>query len=211
MQKNNVNIEELLKTKWKIAESQFNDFYTKCHFFLMPLLNAKILNDKNFKKHYINSYIDDEERRLLLEGCILLHFKTTDIYNDLSPTWDDLFNTIENSNNCRYYYYTGNNSINNEAVVALEIPKEYINDYKLILSGKYSQTSQSYKRKILHYFSKYKDLYNTLRGVLYKEEWIKKEIEAFLKVPISNKNEFWDRFSTEREVFRWKNKKYDSK
>ena len=206
MIKNKQDIEQLLENKWRIkGDSYFDsDFYTKTHFFLMPLLNNKLVNNVHFPKHYINSYLNDEEKNTFLNNIILIHFRTTDISEQESHTWNILYNQIINMDNeCCYYYYVGNNKIKNEIIFAFRIDNDFISDYQLLLNNKYSQTSDFYKKRILDFHKNNGASYPILKGILFKEDWLKKKIEFVINQTIPSTNEYWDNFVSQREFFRY--------
>lgn len=202
-----VEIEELLENRWEISKSVFNDFFTKTHYFLMPLINSKLIFNREFSKHYLNSFFNDEEKHLIIEDTILLHFKTTDIFEkDVLLSWEKLYSIITNlENEYRYHYYVGNDTNKNELIFAIKIPEEFSEDYKKVIKGQYSKTSDNYKRRVLHYFYKDTNLHRILKGILFKEEWVREEVSEIIDAEIPKNNEVWDTFLSTREYFRYNN------
>lgn len=199
-----VEIEMLLENKWEISKSVFNDFFTKTHYFLMPLISSKLIFNKEFSKHYLNSFLNDELKILIIDQTILLHFKTTDIFDESnSISWDKIRSIILSlGDEYKYHYYVGNNSVENEVVFALKVNDEFSKDFKKIISGKYSKTSDNYKRRVLHYFYKDVNLHKILKGILYKEDWVREEVSEVIESEIPKNNEVWDTFLSRREIFR---------
>jgi hypothetical protein len=228
MKPNDVNIEEVLKLNWKIKKSEFTDHYTKTHYFLLPLLSIKNKsNSEQFKKHYVNSFIDDEEKNCNLEHCISIVFKGTLINDDCSSgnsvSWDYLRNQLVTNEDYKYHYYAGNDGTYNLIVFVFKITEKYIPDYDLILDGLYSKTSFDYRNRVMSYFTNdYRennpgktDTPKTviiLRAIFKKEEWLRKEVEnkfnlnetlkKSYNVAIQKSKEIWDSFRQFREIFR---------
>lgn len=205
IKKENQDIEQKLENKWKISKSYFDsDVYTKSHYFLLPLLNNKLIYDLDFSRHYLNSYINDEVRFSNNEN-LLLHFKTTDIdSNNASPTWERLYNKIINlDNEYSYHYYVGNNKLKNEVMFSFKINSDFNKDLQYLYDGRYSMTSPLYKRKILHFYHSDTKTFTVLKGILNKEEWLREEISNKVGEVVPKENECWDTFISSREFFRY--------
>lgn len=202
MLKNKIDLNEQLHLKWEIVPSKLNIFYTKAHYFLMPLLsiNSKSLE---FGRHYVNSFLDDELRPVQLKNCVLLLFKTTEISTgDPSITWDKLRSNLESNENYRYHYYVGNNTERNQVIYVFKIPEIYQKDYVSLLDSSYSKTSDFFKRKIVYYFEMGSSVRKVLNGILYKIESFRKSISEVLGFEIPVEQEYWDEFMSSREIFR---------
>lgn len=81
----------------------------------------------------------------------------------------------------------------------MDIPIEFLEDYRKIVSSKYSTLEDLYKKKILKFHgirdgSKYKK-------ILYREESYYREIEEKLAVSISRLAEIGDAINVEKETF----------
>jgi len=196
-------VEKLLENKWRICDSILHNSWTKTHCFIFPLLSESIKFHFSLKRHYICSYIADEKRNVNIENPILIHFKTTDIEGDIpSMSWDKLFNTLIKEEGFCYYYYVGNDKIKNEVIFAFTIPEEFKEDYNLIVKGKYSKTSKEYKDKVIQFFLLEKETCKLVRGVLYKEKWVKESLEKLVGQKLPTNAEYWSDFVNHREFFR---------
>lgn len=205
MLKNEINLNEILELKWEIISTKLNVFYTKCHYFLLPLLS---INDKpsvEFQRHYVNTFIDDELRPLNIKNCILVLFKTTDINtNEESLTWEKLYQTLINNNDYVYHYYVGNNSVRNNVIFVFRIPEKYNTDLTILYDNKYSKISSYMKKRIIHFYRYQDNERNVLNGILYKLEWFRVAISKILDIEVMKNQEYWDNFLSTREIFRWK-------
>lgn len=208
-EKDKEKVEELLLLNWKIELSNFNEKYTKSHYFLMPLFKLNKNCNKEFERHYVNTFIDDEEKPCHLDNCISLMFSTTDISGNESMTWERLRNNLFSHNSYKYHYYVGNNKLKNICIFVFKLPILYTFDYKLILEGKYSKTSKNYRQEVLNYFRQYKDITNLLVAIFKKSSWLKNYVEEKINVKGENKRslietnaEYWDVFYNKREIFR---------
>lgn len=200
MIKNETEIENKLFLDWKMTDSIFNPIYTKSHFFIKPLINIENID---LGRHYINTYLDDELKPTNDSNRFLCLFKTTDIENNYSNTWDRLSKFLINNPYQVYHYYIGNNTQYNLMAFVFNIPEEFIPDVQLLINdSSYSKTSREYKMKIIS-LSRTENTKSLMKSIFFKYNSLRKEIEKRISSNIDENQEYWDTFYSTREIFRF--------
>lgn len=171
------------------------EYHNNSHYFLTPLFGVNyVLKNKN----YVNSYIEDAGRKSVIECPLycLFKFKTFEEANKTNTYF-------EAHPNFGFSYYAGRNNDDNLIMYTLILKNEAeIKDYKHIVNGRYSFTSESYKEKCKK-FGFFKSTLEFVEGVTTKSPKFKENMEEYLNVKLDNKAELWNIFEPKREVFRY--------
>ena len=149
------------------------------------------------KRFVSDTYVKDvndftHRRRLYLK----LEFDATDDYNRFEEelTWS--------------IYYVGKYDVDdNTTIVTFNIPEVYYEDYDLIMAGKFSETSDTYKFEVeeFHELTSFSYVF----GVLYRQEFAYKIVEARINKGLERQHwtlvprtqEIGSIFNIERETF----------
>lgn len=108
--------------------------------------------------------------------------------------------------NC-YYADVDNDDIVNSVIIEYDtnivhfrVPDEFIDDYKLIIAGKYSKISNRAKRAILHFWEL--DNKSYLYSLLHRTDKILKYLENKTKtvLTITDDTEYWGNFEESKEL-----------
>lgn len=198
---NDNDIESILKNEWKIEDSIFVDYYTKTHFFLLPLVIPTHLS-QNVNKFYINSFFNDDQRKKQKDTIILIHFRTDTIDNIVYNDWGKLKKVLLELPTYSYHYYVGNDGVYEEIIMAFTIPERFMDSFLKIKNGQYSKTNILYKNYILAYFNKFKEATRLLQAIFFKEEWLRIETENLINTKLHKDVEYFDAFLYDRENFR---------
>lgn len=132
--------------------------YNICTDFLLPLLFEKDI----ISISYINCYYYDINYPYIEDKIILVY--NADM-ND--PEYIRVYSKLTSNKNF-YNHYTYYDNGNKEKFV-FTVPPIYKRDYKLVLEGKYSQTSETYKQQILSYWKITSN--SRIGGILYKRHY----------------------------------------
>lgn len=143
--------------------------YNICTDFLVPMLfNNK---DNIITDSYYNCYIYDINYPYIEDKIILVY--NSDIReNNYIKLYYDL--THNNNYHSSYTYYDNGN----KEKYIFTIPPNLRRDYKLIIDGKYSQISETYKQKILSFWKLTSN--SRLGGILYKTHYQQEDNEFIL-------------------------------
>lgn len=157
-----------------------NSKYNICTDFLLPMLGIKNI----ITSSYIDCYYYDINYPYIEDKIILVY--DLDIKDN---EYIRVYTTLTKNAyfHSRYTYYDNGNK---EKFVFI-IPPNRKRDYKLILEGRYSQISETYKQQILSYWNITSN--SRLGGILYKNHYqeednrfILNEKEELLAPPNSN-------------------------
>lgn len=132
--------------------------YNICTDFLLPMLGIKNIITNSYVDcyYYDINYPYVEDKIILVYNLDIKDSKYIQIYTTL--TQSIYFHS-------RYTYYDNGNK---EKFVFI-IPPNRKRDYKLILEGRYSQISETYKQQILSYWNITSN--SRLGGILYKRHY----------------------------------------
>lgn len=135
-----------------------NSKYNICTDFLLPMLGIKNI----ITNSYIDCYYYDINYPYVEDKIILVY--NSDIEDN---EYIRVYTTLTKSTyfHSRYTYYDNGNK---EKFVFV-IPPNRKRDYKLILEGRYSQISETYKQQILSYWNITSN--SRLGGILYKRHY----------------------------------------
>ncbi|HSH51277.1 MAG TPA: hypothetical protein VK982_06105 [Bacteroidales bacterium] len=119
--------------------------------FLLPLIDLE--REKVFNDSYVTTYIKDN-RFPFLENQIIL------VYNKQQ----ELIEANKNINSML-------KGFTEEHVYYIDIPEEFVKDYKYVLQGRYSELSSKAKEKIIKFWNV--TSLSIIYGILYKTELAK--------------------------------------
>lgn len=143
----------------QMADKWYNKSkYNICTDFLVPMLLEKDI----LSNSYINCYYYDVNYPYIEDKIILVY--NSDIKDE---HYLNIYNRLTNNSNF-YNHYTYFDNGNKEKFV-FTIPPNLKRDYKLIIEGKYSQISETYKQQILSYWKLTSN--SRLGGILYKRHY----------------------------------------
>ena len=143
--------------------------YNICTDFLVPMLynNKESIITNSFE----NCYIYDINYPYIEDKIILVY--NSDIHED---NYIKLYsNLIDNTNYHSSYTFYSNG---NKEKYIFTIPPKLRRDYKLILEGKYSQISETYKQQILSFWNL--TINSRLGGILYKNHYQQEDNDFIL-------------------------------
>jgi hypothetical protein len=130
---------------------------TKSTIFILPMLGGK-RQDYLFDKNFINCYLADE-----------VSFKDySKIILSYRFSGHSSFDMFEKTVSAHPYYEAEYEPDGYHVNYVFSIPKEYEEDYKLFIDGRYSEFSDDYKKQILKFHSFKKD--GSTGGILYKSK-----------------------------------------
>ena len=132
--------------------------YNICTDFLVPMLLEKDI----ISNSYINCYYYDINYPYVEDKIILVYDADVEDKDYLS-----IYTKLTNNSNFHSYYTYFDNG--NKEKFVFTVPPSLKRDYKLIIEGKYSQTSETYKQQVLSYWKL--TSHSRLGGILYKRHY----------------------------------------
>lgn len=191
----NENIDETIDEPIGLPESYLGlSHHNNTHYFLCPLFGVnKVLK----YKEYLNSYIDDAGRKSVIDCPLYCLFKFNNM--DDSEAITNYFSLLPNY---VFSYYAGKSNGEDLVMYALRANEEDKKDYKHIINGRYSHTSEAYKQKYKD-FGFIKSTLTFVDAIVNKSPKFKKDMESYLGEEIDEKSELWNIFEPKREVFRY--------
>jgi len=164
---------------------------TKSSTFILPLLfnNNEVCWDSSFCNCYIGNAITGEVE----DGIYLLHRYYNDIsYHSMIEKYSNSELLKEEINIDKYH-----------TLFKFDIPKEFNNDYKLLIQSKYSRISEYAKEKILNFNYKgvQSERFKDLTDILTRGEALRKKLETKFNCKIENSWELHDKFNIDNEMF----------
>ena len=165
---------------------------TKTTTFLMPLIGISELSIKFLHpKMLINAHIKSKEDKLIYI-----------ILNKLdSPEESKDYVLLQNLNE----HFVDYVEEEQEYILIYKLPEHFNEDYELILKGKYSQTSISYKEIMLRVYGIQNNLANhlsTVHDVLYPTDSKRQQYADFLNVEVMLIEEVCSRPKLQYEIFK---------
>lgn len=155
----------------------------------------------------INTYL---YKRGKFDNKLYLRFKKEEFIKNKKLTNSKYTSLCELIIDCNYY--ANLEMVNDDIIIGLHIPVEYLPDINLIIEGKYSKVSDQYKQEIninqanvpVSYNPEiiYIMTMNLAYGISMKSNIIKKDLEKEFKVIITNKEELFEKFNKEKEDFK---------
>lgn len=174
----------------------FNHIINKSSIFIMPLLaiNGEIRTNFRWNTNFCNCFIGTEEDADYGEYIYLLYrFEGT-----------KEFSSYENYLQ-KHIWFVGERQVDNyHTMYQFKPDKLFMNDFKLIVEGKYSSISEISKTRILGFHCVSRD--KTLGKILYKDSSLKEEIENKLSsrehtVKIPENLDLHDIFYIDDEIY----------
>ncbi len=174
----------------------FNHIINKSSIFIMPLLalNGEIRTNFRWNTNFCNCFIGTEEQGDYGDHIYLLYrFEGT-----------KEFSSYENYLQ-RHSWFIGENQIDHyHTLYQFKPDKVFMEDFKLIVKGKYSSISEIAKNRILGFHCVTKD--KTLGKILYKDNTLKEELEDKLSskesiVRIPEDLDLHDIFNIDDEIY----------
>lgn len=169
---------------------------TNTSLFLLPITGN--LSSDLKKYGFLNAYLQDELKSEQYENCIICLFQPEDIVDF------DMFVEEEKVNKLNIvddYDYPGGFS-----VVVYDLGKDYEDDIKKIMEGKYSKTSKRYKQLIPKQIGRglIKKVVSIQHMVFEKSPLLKKKIEEQYDIEIPEDIEYWEMFDKSQEILKFK-------
>lgn len=135
-----------------------NSKYNICTDFLLPMLQLKDILTESYENcyYYDINYPYVEDKILLVYNLDIHDDKYIDVYSKLisSPYFYSKYTYYDNGNKEKYVF---------------TVPPIRKRDYKLILEGRYSQISETYKQQILSYWKLTSN--SRIGGIIYKRHY----------------------------------------
>lgn len=135
-----------------------NSKYNICTDFLLPMLQLKDVLTESYENcyYYDINYPYVEDKILLVYNLDIHDDKYIDVYSKLinSPYFYSKYTYYDNGNKEKYVF---------------TVPPIRKRDYKLILEGRYSQISETYKQQILSYWKLTSN--SRIGGIIYKRHY----------------------------------------
>jgi hypothetical protein len=177
--------------------------YTVSRMFLVPLLNIGRVTLSNLQ--FINSFLYNAETED--------SYETDVVYLLFKPNNTESFNSFVDAERDRGMCILEELDYpDGYIVLCYELPKQFKEDYKTVWEGKYSETSDEYKKsipKILSYLDKTGTKVNeiSLQHMIFrKDENLRKSWESYLQIEFEDKNqELWEKPNIEMETFKIEN------
>ena len=92
---------------------------------------------------------------------------------------------------------------NDNILLVFKIPTIYLKDFKLILEGKYSKVSNTYKNSFPNTITINKKPISCIQHlVCNKTEELKQEFEEFLGITFDQTQEYWSIYNKQKETFK---------
>ena len=164
---------------------------TKGSQFLLPMLFESSSEISIWRNNFINVYVTYEGSKKGLGICLLYRFSSELAYSKFEDfllkhkSFDSLHEPDK--------YHT---------LYEFKVPEEFISDFLEITEGRYSKTSERYKRRVMSFFG-FKEG-GTMHGILYKSEKLRQEREEEYDLPsgaLSSEDELYDQFNLEEETY----------
>lgn len=199
MTKVETDIELVTTQEYKLKDLILDGRYTKTTHFLLPGLHISG-NMQIFTKYFVNAYIDDGFITHIVKNPVFCLFKT----KVFDQNWKNFEAAIKSSPRCIYEYNVGKNDDDYLVMFLFEFPSAYRSDYFKFIEGEYSQFSGLYKKLFSETAidSTGQKIENPLYGVVNKTSSFKRSLEHVVGAPIDSRYEYWEKWSTDREVFR---------
>lgn len=154
----------------------------------------------------INTYLYKRDK---FDNKLYLRFKKEEFIKNKKLTNSKYTSLCELIIDCNYY--ANLEIINDDIIIGLHIPIEYLPDINLIIEGKYSKVSEQYKQEInlnqanvpVSYNPEiiYIMTMNLAYGISIKSNIIRKDLEKEFKVTISDEEELFEKFNKEKENY----------
>ena len=200
MTKNETDIYSAIQEPYKIKDAIFDGVYTKTTHFMLPGLGISP-SSTIIRQHFVNAYIDDMGIEQSFKNPVFILLKTS----EFGESWKKLEEILKSLSHFVYDYDAGMDGENYLVMFVFEYPAIYSTDYFKFIAGEYSQFSDSYKhlfkREIVN--DRGFVVENAIYGVVYKTSTLKKRIEELVGESIDYTGEYWDKMSTEREIYRY--------
>jgi len=179
---------KLKKTDYFNKLFLYSSVFSRSSNFITPLI-VKTKNEVSFDKYFMNCYVGNE-----LTGdygkfiYIHLRYKPIIELEEVEKKLVDNENFIESKNTDKQY-----------TLYKFKVPEEFLNDYNLIISGKYSQISDNAKLRILSFHNATKT--SKIFQILYKKEELRMFLENELQEKLPKNAELHGLMIPEEETF----------
>ena len=156
---------------------------TKAYTYFLPFLADEAID---IKRNLINVFLFDEDRPEYRDHIFLLYkFKA-----------DEAFLRFEEEVKWSIYYETQYDADKLHVMIVFRRPDVWKDDIKLLLKGKYSETSDTYKKLVVDFFQLPE--FSQILGVLYRKEFAYKIMEK--KINEGLPEEHWTLIPREQEA-----------
>ena len=170
--------------------------FNKSKTYLLPLLSEVLDLNIKFLPYLINTYLFDENNEY--ENCIFILHE----FNFKNPEFTKYEHKLTNNE-----LFVKHIDIDDKVVYIFKFPEEYLNEYNCLLNSKYSKFGEDAKQLILRFWA---EVYSgnsagvafllKVKKILYKDEKLRKELEAKLGVKIDENQELGDYINPETEI-----------
>ncbi len=199
----NKEVEKQMKgPRIRLEKASFDGSKNKTFLFLLPKTGFEIAKHQHA---FINCFADTNTKKASLRGCVYI----------LCRESEDTRKHIKGLPGYVYDYYIGYDDESKYFMYCININDD---DYDLIVSSKYSKTSDYYKEMVRNYIYDV-DHYNSSRrakkikskqysevvnAIVNKEDWLREDLSDKLGIEISPNMEYWAKFDSKREYFKRK-------
>ena len=207
-----INKEKLKSYSYNLQKPNviFNEYGNLTTRFLWPLFNECFHEELIKLEHnfFVQCYYTDEDYNIPYNNkpyIFLLLRKPTN-----NKIYKRLHNILIKSPNFVKFYYKGLlDNKDHSYVYILECNNNFVNDYNIVINGKYSKLSEISKKRILKFnerknlsINKPEQVYKTIHSVLYKTNYAKNTIENILAVKLDPEQEFWTEYNIDNETLK---------
>lgn len=151
---------------------------TKSSLFITPMISDSAI-DLRWTQYFVNTYTEFNESEKNYKIYILYRFFNSEDYK-----------RFEHSLKKNKYFVSMKDYDLQHVVFEFRVPEEYVEDFKMFHSGKYSKMSVDYKYKILKFLSLSSE--SVISKILFKEDSRRKQLELELGVSIPYDVELYD-------------------
>ena len=168
--------------------------------FLLPAVGLN-LNDRLFARFFENAFIDDFGMKHDYKYPVFCLFRV----ERFDTSWRILEGTMKGKENYLFDYTLGMYEDAHLVMFVFECAAKFRSDYTKYLNGDYSQFSEFYKKfftKTL-YANKTLTIENPAWSVITKSDAFRKKLEELVGQKIDKQAEYWPKYESEREVYRF--------
>lgn len=160
--------------------------------YLLPLINEFLDLPYHLNHLFINTYVNDLENKY--EDCFFLHYRYA--------LKDPKFTKFEYELGKRNGYITHIDLKDNEVLYIFKFPEEFMYEYQMFKTGKYSRFRHDCKSLVLKYWnSKLSNATITkLKQIFDKSDILRKEMERTLKIKLTSDDELGEMMDETKET-----------